>query len=70
MAVADKGYHDNRLLAQCAAWQVRPYIPERKQKTRRWTDKPGDYEAAFRANRRRGCGDRKSLHHSRIRWCN
>jgi hypothetical protein len=21
--VADKGYHDNRLLAQCAQWQVR-----------------------------------------------
>ncbi len=51
--VADKGYHDNRLLAQCAAWQVRTYIPERKQKTRRWTDKPGEYEHAFRANRRR-----------------
>ena len=25
--VADKAYHDNRLLAQCAAWQVRTYIP-------------------------------------------
>ena len=27
--VADKGCHDNRLIAQCAAWQVRTYIPER-----------------------------------------
>jgi transposase len=56
--VADKGYHDNRLLAQCAQWKVRTYIPERKQKHRRWTDKPEDYEAAFRANRRRVCGER------------
>ena len=38
--VADKGYHDNRLLAQCADWQVRTYIPERKQKNRCWTNKP------------------------------
>jgi hypothetical protein len=52
-AVADKGYHDNRLLAQCADWGVRTYIPERRQKSRCWTDKPGEYEAAFRANRRR-----------------
>ena len=51
--VADKGYHDNRLLAQCADWQVRTYIPERKQKSRVWTDKPGAYERAFRGNRRR-----------------
>ena len=56
--VADKGYHDNRLLAQCAQWHVRTYIPERRQKARRWTDKPGGYEAAFRANRRRVCGER------------
>lgn len=51
--VADKGYHDNRLLAHCVELQVRTYIPERKQKHRRWTDKPEEYEAAFRANRRR-----------------
>ena len=51
--VADKGYHDNRLLTQCADWQVRTYIPERKQKPRRWTDKPPEYERAFRGNRRR-----------------
>lgn len=57
-AVADKGYHDNAWLAQCAAQGVRSYIPERKQKSRRWTDKPVAYEAAFRANRRRVRGDR------------
>lgn len=51
--VADKGYHDNRLLAHCTELQVRTYIPERKQKHRRWTDKPTEYELAFRANRRR-----------------
>lgn len=51
--VADKGYHDNRLLAHCVELQVRTYIPERKQKHRRWIDKPGEYEVAFRANRRR-----------------
>lgn len=51
--VADKGYHDNRLLAQCAQWQIRTYIPERKQQSRRWTDKPEEVETAFRENRRR-----------------
>lgn len=56
--VADKGYHDNRLLAQCADWQVRTYIPERKQKGRCWTNKPEEYEKAFRGNRRRVRGNR------------
>jgi len=51
--VADKGYHDNRLLAQCADWQVRTYIPERKQKVRIWANKPEGHEKAFRGNRRR-----------------
>ena len=56
--VADKGYHDNRLLAQCANWQVRTYIPERKQKSRVWTDQPEEYERAFRGNRRRVRGEK------------
>jgi transposase len=56
--VADKGYHDNRLLTQCADWSVRTYIPERRQKRRRWTDKPPEFEAAFRANRRRVRGNK------------
>jgi transposase len=51
--VQDKGYHDNAHLAWCAAWGLRTYIPERKQKSRTWTNKPEEYEAAFRANRRR-----------------
>ena len=56
--VQDKGYHDNTLLAWCAAWDLRTYIPERKQKSRTWTNKPEEYEAAFRANRRRVGGER------------
>ena len=51
--VMDKGYHDNRLLADFRAQGIRTYIPERRQKSRCWTDKPAEYEKAFRANRRR-----------------
>jgi transposase len=56
--VADKGYHDNTLLAQCALIGIRTYIPERRQKSRRWDDKPPEFEQAFRANRRRVQGER------------
>lgn len=56
--VADKGYHDNTLLAQCAVMGIRTYIPERRQKSRRWDDKPPEFEEAFRANRRRVQGER------------
>jgi len=56
--VQDKGYHDNAHLAWCAGWGLRTYIPERQQKTRTWTDKPEEFEAAFRANRRRVRGER------------
>lgn len=52
-AVMDKGYHDNGLLVELAERGVRTYIPERRQKSRCWTDKPIEYEQAFRANRRR-----------------
>ena len=51
--VMDKGYHDNGLLAGLARRGVRTYIPERRQKSRKWTDKPLEQEEAFRANRRR-----------------
>ncbi len=51
--VMDKGYHDNGWLAELAERGVRTYIPERRQKSRRWTNKPAEYETAFRANRRR-----------------
>jgi transposase len=52
-AIMDKGYHDNGLLADLRQSGVRTYIPERRQKSRRWTDKPKEHQAAFRANRRR-----------------
>jgi transposase len=51
--VMDKGYHDNGLLAGLAGKGVRTYIPERRHKSRCWTDKPMEQEQAFRANRRR-----------------
>ena len=57
-AVMDKGYHDNQLLVDLAKRGVRTYIPERRQKTRRWTDKPVEQEHAFRANRRRVRGNK------------
>jgi transposase len=56
--VMDKGYHDNRLLADIAAKGLRTYVPERRQKSRIWTNKPGAYEKAFRANRRRVRGNK------------
>lgn len=51
--VMDKGYHDNRLLADLMEQGIRTYIPERRQKSRCWTNKPLGYEQAFRGNRRR-----------------
>jgi len=56
--VLDKGYHDNGWLAELTARGLRTYIPERRQKVRRWTNKPAEYEAAFRANRRRVRGNK------------
>ena len=55
---ADKGYHKAETLAECAAWEVRTYIPEPKRKTRTWTDKPDAWRRATAANRRRVRGDR------------
>jgi transposase len=57
-AVMDKGYHDNQLLVDLAQRGVRTYIPERRQKTRRWTDKSVEQQHAFRANRRRVRGNK------------
>ena len=56
--VMDKGYHDNGLLAGLAERGVRTYIPERRQKSRCWTDKPVEYEQAFRNNRQRVRGNK------------
>ena len=57
-AVMDKGYHDNGLLVKLAGRGVRTYIPERRQKSRCWTEKPEEYQRAFRANRRRVRGNK------------
>jgi hypothetical protein len=56
--VMDKGYHDNGLLERLAGQAIRTYIPERRQKSRRWTNKPVEHEQAFRANRRRVRGNK------------
>jgi transposase len=68
--VADKGYHDNGLLDLCRKVSVRTYIPERRKKTRRWTDKPEGYEESFRANRRRARSAKgKRLNRQRSEIC-
>ena len=51
--VMDKGYHDNGLLARLRKEGIRTYVPERRHKSRCWTDKVPEVEQAFRANRRR-----------------
>jgi hypothetical protein len=57
--VADKGYHKAQSLAECAAYDLRTYIPERtERRPRRWTDKPTGWRDAFHANRRRVRGGR------------
>ena len=56
--VMDKGYHDNAFLVQMAEKGLRTYIPERRQKSRCWTNKPVEYELAFRDNRRRVRGNK------------
>ena len=46
------------------------HIPERRQEHRRWTDKPGDHESAFRADRRRVGGEKgKRLQRRRSEEC-
>ena len=57
--VADKGFHKSETLAACAAEGVRTYIPEPQRTGNRcWTDKPEEYAAAYRGNRRRTQGSR------------
>jgi transposase len=61
-AAADKGYHKAETLADCEAVAVRTYIPEQQRKGDRvWTDKPPEWEKAYRNNRRRvhGCRSKR-----------
>jgi transposase len=56
---ADKGYHKNEMLADCAECGLRTYVPVPQLRgRRRWTDKPLEEELAYRANRRRTQGAR------------
>jgi len=40
--VMDKGYHDNRLLVDLRRQGIRTYVPERRQKSRCWTNQPAE----------------------------
>jgi transposase len=58
-AAADKGYHKAEMLADCARWHTRTYIPEPRRKARRkWVGKPEAWRRATAANRRRIKGAR------------
>jgi transposase len=59
--VADRGYHKNETLADCREAALRTYICEPKLDGRRWTDKPEEWEVAYRANRRRVRGSRSKV---------
>lgn len=51
---ADKGYHSNDTLTQCARLGLRTYIPEPNSRYDRvWTDKPDEVQQAVLNNRRR-----------------
>jgi hypothetical protein len=66
-AAADKGYHKAETLADCAAVHVRTYIPEQRRAQQRvWTDKPPEWERAYRNNRRR-VGGRRSKRLQKVR---
>jgi transposase len=55
--VADKGYHSSALLERVTKYQVRSYIPERRQKgQRKWEGKAGQQQTVY-ANRRRVQGN-------------
>jgi transposase len=58
-AVTDKGYHKAETLADSDTVGVRTYIPEaQRSQPRVWTDKPPEWERAYRNNRRRVAGSR------------
>src|SRR3989454_6552738 len=55
--VTDKGYHSSAVVQRMKSYEVRSYIPEKKQKGRRdWQDKRAEQQAVY-ANRRRVRGD-------------
>lgn len=53
--VADKGYHKAETLAWLQEHGLATYVSEpNSRRKRRWTDKPPEWETAYRKNRRRG----------------
>jgi len=55
--VTDKGYHSGAVVKRMKAYEVRSYIPEKKQKRRRnWAGKQAEQQAVY-ANRRRVRGE-------------
>jgi hypothetical protein len=55
--VTDKGYHSGAVVQRVKSYEVRSYIPEKKQKGRRdWQDKRAEQQAVY-ANRRRVRGE-------------
>jgi len=55
--VTDKGYHSGAVVKRVKSYEVRSYIPEKKQKGRRdWQDKRAEQQAVY-ANRRRVRGE-------------
>src|SRR5713226_6268025 len=55
--VTDKGYHSGAVVKRMRAYEVRSYIPEKKQKGRRnWAGKQAEQQAVY-ANRRRVRGE-------------
>src|SRR3989442_1759643 len=55
--VTDKGYHSGAVVKRMKAYDVRSYIPEKKQKGRRnWAGKQAEQQAVY-ANRRRVRGE-------------
>jgi hypothetical protein len=58
-AATDKGYHKVETLAECEKAGVRTYTGEqRRAQGHVWTDKPAEWETAYRNNRRRTKGAR------------
>lgn len=51
--VADKGYHKAALLLSLGQSGYRTYLPEKKQRDRKWTDASRDVQRALYANRAR-----------------
>jgi transposase len=55
--VADKGYHSNETLVDCAEMEIRTYVSEPQRGRRRWRGKEQEQRAVY-GNRRRIRGER------------